>query len=80
MSGLCFCAACLHPRPGYAPAGGDGDRILITETQIERSGAVNAWEALKRLAPQFRYAEKRGQPTTVAASPTAAVMARVACL
>ncbi len=61
---LYLCAACLHPRPAAAPTGNDGNRILISETQIERSGALNAWEAMKRLAPQFRYGEKRdGQPT-----------------
>jgi outer membrane cobalamin receptor len=59
-----FCTACLHLRPASAPASSGGERILITGTQIERSGALNAWEALKRLAPQFRYSEKRdGQPT-----------------
>ena len=64
LSAACVCAGCLHARPASAPGNNDRDRILITEAQIERSGALNAWEALKRLAPQFRYSEKRdGQPT-----------------
>jgi len=61
-----LCAACLHPRGTSQPVGDAGDRILITEERIARSGALNAWEALKRLAPQFRYGEKRdGRPTSL---------------
>lgn len=42
----------------------DGDRILITAEQIERSGSTTAWEALRKLAPQFTYGEKKsGQPS-----------------
>jgi outer membrane cobalamin receptor len=63
---LWLCAACLHPHGTSQPVGDDGDRILITEERIARSGALNAWEALKRLAPQFRYGEKRdGRPTSL---------------
>jgi outer membrane cobalamin receptor len=41
----------------------DGDRILITEEMIARSGGQNAWEVLKREAPQLTYREDRnGQP------------------
>jgi outer membrane cobalamin receptor len=58
------CAACLHPHPTSEPVRDDGTRILISQRQIERCGALNAWEALKRLAPQFRYSERRnGEPT-----------------
>src|SRR5207247_6674279 len=40
--------------------------ILITQEQIERSGALTAWEALKRLAPQFTFRENRnGQPSAL---------------
>jgi outer membrane cobalamin receptor len=60
-----LCAACLHLRPASPSAGPDGDRILITEEKITHSGALNAWEVLKRLAPQFRYSERRGQPTNL---------------
>ena len=43
-----------------------GDRILITQEQIARSGASNAWEALKRNAPQLTYRENRqGQPSVL---------------
>jgi len=51
-----------HPRA--IPAGSaSSDRMLITQQQIERSGARTAWEALKRLAPQFTFRETRnGQP------------------
>src|SRR5260370_17895465 len=56
---------CLHLRPASPSAGPDGDRILITEEKITHSGALNAWEVLKRLAPQFRYSERRGQPTNL---------------
>jgi outer membrane cobalamin receptor len=43
-----------------------GDRIFITQEQIARSGASNAWEALKRNAPQLTYREGRnGQPTVL---------------
>ncbi len=61
---LGLCAACLHPHGTSQRVGDDADRILITEERIARSGALNAWEALKRLAPQFRYSERRdGRPT-----------------
>src|SRR5258708_20713304 len=60
-----LCTACLHLRPASPSAGPDGDRILITEEKITHSGALNAWEVLKRLAPQFRYSERRGQPTNL---------------
>jgi outer membrane cobalamin receptor len=61
-----LCAACLHPHGTSQPVGDGGDRLLITEERIARSGALNAWEALKRLAPQFRYGEKRdGRPTSL---------------
>ncbi len=37
---------------------------LITSQQIEDSGATNAWEVLKRLAPQLTLDETRsGEPT-----------------
>jgi hypothetical protein len=36
---------------------------LITSEQIEHSGATNAWEALRRLAPQLSLSETRsGEP------------------
>jgi len=39
-------------------------QIVIDQDAIERSGANNAWEVIKRAAPQFSTAETRnGQPT-----------------
>ena|SRR5437660_1151600 len=52
-----------HAIPATVP---DGGHTVITEAQIERSGARTAWEALKRLAPQFTFRENRnGQPSTL---------------
>ncbi|HEX9393218.1 MAG TPA: Plug domain-containing protein [Gemmatimonadales bacterium] len=53
---------CIHPRPMRS---GDthGERTVLTEEQIARSGGSNAWDVLKRLAPQFSFSEDRnGQP------------------
>jgi len=36
--------------------------IAIDQAAIERSGAGNAWEIIKRAAPQFSYTENRGHP------------------
>ena len=48
------------------PVPSGGDHVLITQEQIERSGAQTAWEALKRLAPQFSFRENRnGQPSSL---------------
>ena len=56
--------ACVHPRAASRPVGNDGDRILITEEMIGRSGGQTAWEVLKREAPQLTYGERRnGQPS-----------------
>jgi len=42
----------------------DGDRIFITASEIQRSGSMTAWEALRKLVPQLTYAEKKsGQPS-----------------
>jgi outer membrane cobalamin receptor len=52
----------VHPAPIVAR--NNGDRILITEEMIARSGGQNAWEVLKREAPELNYQEKRdGEPT-----------------
>ncbi len=61
---LLLLAGC-HPHAiPAAPSG--SDHILITQEQIERSGALTAWEALKRLAPQFTFRENRnGQPSAL---------------
>jgi len=57
-------AGCRTFHPARTAPQGDRTGTLISQEMIERSGAMNAWEALKRLAPQFRYSEKRdGQPT-----------------
>lgn len=57
-------AACIHLRPATSPVGNTGDRILISEEMIARSGGQTAWEVLKKEAPQLTYGERRdGQPT-----------------
>jgi outer membrane receptor protein involved in Fe transport len=57
---------CIHPRPTATSDVGAADRIVITEAQIARSGASNAWDVLKRLAPQFTFREDRnGQPSVL---------------
>jgi len=61
---LWLCTACLHPHAASRPVGNDGDRILITEEMIARSGGQTAWEVLKKEAPQLTYGERRdGRPT-----------------
>jgi len=64
--GLIACSACHQLRPTQNAVPSSGDRIFITQEQIARSGASNAWEALKRTAPQLTYREGRnGQPTVL---------------
>jgi outer membrane cobalamin receptor len=64
LPALWLCAACLHPRAMSRPTGNDGDRILITEEMIARSGRATAWEVLRKLVPQLTYGEKKsGQPS-----------------
>ena len=44
----------------------DTDRIVITEEMIVRSGGQNAWEVLRREAPQITFSENRnGQATAM---------------
>ena len=57
-------AACRTMRPAPVLAHNDGDRILITEAMIARSGGQTAWEVLRREAPQLTIRENRnGQAT-----------------
>jgi outer membrane cobalamin receptor len=59
---LLLLAGCIHPRP-MRSSDAHGERTVLTEEQITRSGASNAWDVLKRLAPQFSFSEDRnGQP------------------
>jgi outer membrane cobalamin receptor len=61
---LWLCAGCLHPRGIARPIGNDGDRIVITDEMIARSGRATAWEVLRKLVPQLTYGEKKsGQPS-----------------
>lgn len=55
-------AAChpLEPSPQSDP-----DRIVITEAAIAKSGGQNAWEVLRRTAPQITFSESRGQATAM---------------
>ncbi|HET9708568.1 MAG TPA: Plug domain-containing protein [Gemmatimonadales bacterium] len=63
---LAFLSACAHMHGTHDTVPSSGDRIFITQEQIARSGASNAWEALKRNAPQLTYREGRnGQPTVL---------------
>ncbi len=57
-------AACKTFHPAPIAAHDDADRIVITEAMIARSGGQNAWEVLRREAPQLSFQENRnGQPT-----------------
>jgi len=56
--------ACIHPKPVAPGAENTADRIVITQEQIERSGALTAWDVLKKEAPQLTYRENaHGQPS-----------------
>jgi outer membrane cobalamin receptor len=59
---LAACGSSVAKRHiGYETRAGE---IVIDQDAIERSGANNAWEVIKRAAPQFSTAETRnGQPT-----------------
>jgi outer membrane cobalamin receptor len=59
FSSLLFLAGCIHPRP-LRNSDAHGDRTVLTEEQIAHCGASNAWDVLKRLAPQFSFGEDRG--------------------
>jgi outer membrane cobalamin receptor len=50
---------CHTFHPSKVTAHNDGDRILITEEMIARSGGQTAWEVLRREAPQLTYRENR---------------------
>jgi outer membrane cobalamin receptor len=60
--------ACAHPQPSQqapGPKAGAGTRV-VTEEQIQRSGATTAWEALQYTIPFYRFddtgqAHHRGQ-------------------
>jgi len=61
---LCLLPACRTIRPAPVMAHNNGDRIMITEEMILRSGGQTAWEVLRREAPQLTYRENRnGQAT-----------------
>jgi len=63
---LAIVSACKTIHPGPVVAHNDGDRIIITEKMIARSGGQTAWEVLRREAPQLTYRESRsGQATTM---------------
>ncbi len=59
-------SACKTMHPAPVVAHNDGDRIVITEAMIARSGGQTAWEVLRREAPQITYRENRsGQPSSM---------------
>jgi outer membrane cobalamin receptor len=52
--------------PAKVTPQGDTDRIVITEEMIAKSGGQNAWEVLRREAPQISFSENRnGQATAM---------------
>lgn len=58
-----LCLSCAVHAARNLPANA-GDRIIITQEQIQRSGSASAWDALKKLVPQLTYGEKKsGQPS-----------------
>ncbi|HEY6809447.1 MAG TPA: TonB-dependent receptor plug domain-containing protein [Gemmatimonadales bacterium] len=64
LAGLARAAACIHPHPMAPSAENAGDRIVITQEMIERSGGLTAWDVLKKEAPQLTYRENsHGQPS-----------------
>src|SRR2546428_9104019 len=56
------------------PVPSGGDHVLITQEQIERSGAQTAWEALKRLSPQFSFRGNRTSHPSMLAGPGRSTM------
>ncbi len=48
-------AACAPARVGDAMAPNDADGIIITREQIEKSGARDGWEALRRAATHLKF-------------------------
>lgn len=66
LSCIAVFSACAHMHGTQNAVPSSGDRIFITQERIARSGASNAWEALKRTAPQLTYRENRqGQPSVL---------------
>jgi outer membrane cobalamin receptor len=64
FSAIAVLTACSQVHPSRTVVPNNGDRIVITEEMIARSGGSNAWEVLKRTAPQLTYRDRReGQPT-----------------
>lgn len=59
-------SACKTIHPAPVVAHNDGDRIVITEEMIARSGGQTAWEVLRREVPQITYRENRsGQASSM---------------
>jgi vitamin B12 transporter len=57
-------AACKTFHPSAIQQRADADRVVITEAMIARSGGQNAWDVLRREAPQLGFRENRnGQAT-----------------
>ena len=56
---LLMSAACAHPQPSQqapSPHAGAGTRV-VTEEEIQRSGATTAWQALQYTVPFYRFDE-----------------------
>ena len=59
-------AACQTFHPANAANQSDADRLVITQEMIARSGGQNAWDVLRREAPQLAFRENRnGQATSM---------------
>lgn len=53
------------PEQTSAPRPRVSNTVVITADEIEKSGATTVWQALRRLAPQFRAVEHNGRPVAL---------------
>lgn len=64
----CALPGCATVSTGEAPEPSRAQGHLITRAEIERSGARDAWEAIRRNANHLRFTEDRdGDPTWIGA-------------
>jgi outer membrane cobalamin receptor len=66
LAALLTGSACTLAHPARGTGAIQPEGKLITEEQIERSGATNAWEVLKRMGAHLSLGEnRRGEPIRV---------------